>query len=195
MEIRKAQRSESYTIARLYQMAADGVADYVWRKIDPDNPDILEVGAQRYAREGVSFSYENCDMLVEDDTTLGMIMAFPMRVDPEYTETDEILRPYAILEEDNSLYISGVAVFPEYRNRRLGRRLMQFAEDKARELDLNKLSLIVFEDNPAKRLYEALGYREVMREAVVDHPLIVHSGYAVLMVKSLLSGNDALRCD
>lgn len=185
MDIRKAQRSESYTIASLYQMAADGVADYVWRRIDADNPDVLDVGAQRYAREGVSFSYENCDMLVEGDTTLGMIMAFPMHVDPDYVEDDEVLRPYAILEEDNSLYISGVAVFPQYRGKGLGTRLMQFAEDKARESGLSKLSLIVFEDNPAKRLYESLGYREVMRERVVDHPLIVHSGYAVLMVKSL----------
>lgn len=185
MEIRKAGPADCYDIARLYQMAADGVADYVWRKIDPDNPDILAVGEQRYAREGVSFSYQNCDLLVESDTVAGLLMAFPMQVDPEYVEQDAVLRPYAVLEEDNSLYISGVALLPQYRGRGYGTRLMQLAEDKARELGLDKISLIVFEDNPARGLYERLGYREVMREAIVDHPLIQHSGYAVLMVKPL----------
>lgn len=185
MEIRKARSADCYDIARLYRMAADGVADYVWRKIDPDNPDILAVGEQRYAREGVSFSYQNCDLLVEGNKVIGLLMAFPMHVDPDYEEDDAVLRPYAVLEEDNSLYISGVALLPEYRGNGCGTRLMQLAEDKARQLGLDKISLIVFEDNPAKQLYERLAYREVMRQAVVDHPLILHSGYAVLMVKSL----------
>lgn len=185
MQICKADISQCYDIARLYQMAADGVADYVWTKIDAENPDILAVGAQRYAREGVAFSYQNCDVLIIDEQVVGMIMAFPMRVDPDYEEDDEVLRPYAILEQDNSLYISGVAILPEFRGRGYGQQLMQLAEQRASEQALNTLSLIVFEDNPARQLYESLGYREVMREAVVEHPLIQHTGFAVLMVKQL----------
>lgn len=185
MDIRKARRSDCYDIARLYQMAADGVADYIWTRIDPDNPDILAVGEQRYAREGVTFSYENCQVISDGERVIGLIMAFPMHVDPDDEEEDEVLRPYALLEEDNSLYISGVALLPEYRGQGLGTQLMARAEDKARALGLAKLSLIVFEDNPAKALYETLGYREVQRQAVVPHPLIRHSGHALLMVKSL----------
>lgn len=185
MEIQKASREQSYEIARLYQMAADGVADYVWRSIDPDTPDLLEVGSRRYAREGVAFSYENCDVIMDGDKMIALIMAFPMQVDPDYREEDEVLQPYSRLEEDNSLYISGLAVLPEYRGRGLGERLMNFAEQKARQLGLQKISGIAFEDNPACRLYERMGYRERMREAVVEHPLIRHSGHALLLVKAL----------
>lgn len=185
MKLRAARPTDSYAIAVLYRLAADGVADYIWSKIDPDNPDLLAVGSQRYAREGVAFSYQNCDVLEHDDQVIGLLMAFPMRVDPDASEEDPVLRPYALLEEDRSLYISGVAILPKHRGRGLGTQLMRHAEQKARELGLAKLSLIVFEDNPARRLYETLGYRETHREAVVEHPLIHHGGYALLMVKAL----------
>ncbi len=63
---------------------------------------------------------------------------------------------------------------------------MALAEQHARERRLNKLSLIVFEQNDgAKRLYERLGYQVVAREPVVPHPLIHHTGNALLMVKVL----------
>jgi ribosomal protein S18 acetylase RimI-like enzyme len=47
-------------------------------------------------------------------------------------------------------------------------------------------SLIVFEQNGgAARLYRRLGYVETQRERVVPHPLIHHTGDALLMVKQL----------
>jgi ribosomal protein S18 acetylase RimI-like enzyme len=63
---------------------------------------------------------------------------------------------------------------------------MQLAETHAIAKGLQKLSLIVFEQNAgAKRLYDRLGYREVAREAIVPHPLIHYSGDAILMVKEI----------
>jgi ribosomal protein S18 acetylase RimI-like enzyme len=60
------------------------------------------------------------------------------------------------------------------------------AERDARERDLEKLSLIVFEQNSGpKALYERLGYVETGRAEVVPHPLIHRRGDALLMVKYL----------
>jgi len=80
-----------------------------------------------------------------------------------------------------------VAIFPEFRGRGLGRRLMLVAEEQARGRGYGKLSLIVYEGNEiARGLYERLGYREVMRAAIVPHPLIHFAeGDALLMVKRL----------
>ena len=51
---------------------------------------------------------------------------------------------------------------------------------------LNKLSLIVFEQNAgAKRLYERLGYREVARKAIYPHPLVHFTGDAILMARDI----------
>jgi ribosomal protein S18 acetylase RimI-like enzyme len=109
-----------------------------------------------------------------------------MHVDSSDFESDPVLMPYSRLEEDNSYYICGMAMFPEHRGRGIGTRLLALAEEHAREKGFGKTSLIVFEQNAgAKRLYDRAGYVEVSREAVYPHPLIHFTGDAILMVKSV----------
>lgn len=185
-KIRKAQINDCRKIAELYQISSDGVADYIWTKLARPGEDLLEVGRRRYERTGTPFSYENCRIVEIGGTTVGMLVAFPMDVDEEYVEQDPVLFPYSVLEEDRSYYICGMAVTPAYRNRGIGTSLLAEAEKSCRELGLEKLSLIVFEQNQsAKRLYERFGYVEKIRHPVTPHPLIHYTGYAVLMVKDL----------
>jgi len=98
-----------------------------------------------------------------------------------------VLLPYMKLEQPNSYYISGMALFAAFRGRGIGTLLLELAERKTFDLGLSQLSLIVFEQNAgARRLYERYGFRETAREPVVPHPLIRHTGDALLMVKRLL---------
>jgi len=183
-----ARKEDAGIIARLYQISADGVADYIWTTLAEPGEDPLDVGTRRYARTGTAFSYESCTLAKVGNEIAGMLVAFPMHVDPgAERDPDPILAPYATLEEDNSYYICGVALFPEFRGAGLGRRLMALAEAQARSRGYGKLSLIVFEGNEiARGLYERLGYREVARAAIVPHPLIHYAGGdALLMVKIL----------
>jgi ribosomal protein S18 acetylase RimI-like enzyme len=183
---RPATREDCGVIAQLYQISSDGVADYIWTKIATPGENILDVGRRRYERENTCFSYQNCTVADIAGQVLGMLVAFPMHVDPAETESDPVLAPYAILEEDNSYYICGVALFPEARGQGVGSKFMQLAEQQARENKLEKLSLIVFEQNTgAKRLYDRLGYSEAAREAIYPHPLIHYTGDAILMVKNI----------
>lgn len=185
---RPGRKADCATIAALYSISSDGVADYIWTKLREPGQEILDVGRQRYEREGTYFSYENCFLVEADGEIAGMIIAFPMHVDPAETEDDPVLAPYSRLEEDDSYYICGVALLPRYRGRGIGTRLMELAETHAAEKGLSKLSLIVFEQNArAKALYERLGYREVAREPICPHPLIHYTGDAILMVKDLAS--------
>jgi ribosomal protein S18 acetylase RimI-like enzyme len=109
-----------------------------------------------------------------------------MEVDEEYEETDPILVPYSVLEEDKSYYICGMAVEEEHRDKGIGTGLLEEAERTCRQLGLGKLSLIVFERNTgARRLYERYGYAETRRHVVVPHPLIHYTGDALLMVKKV----------
>lgn len=59
-----------------------------------------------------------------------------------------------------------VAVREGHRGRGLGARLMTELADAARAAGFSRLSLSVATDNPARRLYDRLGYREI---AVDEH--------------------------
>jgi ribosomal protein S18 acetylase RimI-like enzyme len=184
--IRPANKQDCADIARLYSISSDGVADYIWSTLAEPGQDLLEVGRLRYEREDTDFSYQNCTVVDLNGNIIGLLVAFPIFVDPNAESNDPVLVPYEKLEEDNSYYICSIALVPDHRGQGTGSRLLKLAEDTAIEKGFKKTSLIVFDQNEgARRLYERKGYREVMREPMVPHPLIRASGDAVLMVKSL----------
>jgi ribosomal protein S18 acetylase RimI-like enzyme len=185
--IRPARKEDCARIAALYSISSDGVADYIWTRIAEPGEDILDVGRRRYEREGTAFSYENCTVVESEGEVVGMLVAFPMQVDPSgEDESDPVLAPYSKLEEDNSYYICGMALFPEHRGHGIGSRLLALAEEHARKKGFDNLSLLVFEQNAgAKRLYDKRGYKEVERAPVYPHPLIHYTGDALLMVKEI----------
>lgn len=188
---RPARKAESRTIAELYQISSDGVADYIWTGMAGPGENLLDVGARRYAREETDFSYQNVTVATVGEKIIGMIAAYAMGpMEQPGTEfdfdVDPVLRPFQILEQPNSHYVSGVAVFPEHRGGGIGSQFMQRAFDEAHTRGLPQVSLIVFEQNVgAKRLYDRLGFREAMRETVVPHPLIHYAGDALLLVKDV----------
>jgi len=183
---RPARKQDCPTIASLYSISSDGIADYIWSRLAAPGEDILQVGQRRYEREDTAFSYQNCTIVEKSSKIIAMLVAFPMHVSQGNVESDPVLEPYSKLEEDNSYYICGMAVFPEYRGAGIGTRLLALAEEQATDLGYGKTSLIVFEQNTgARNLYERRGYREVARQAVYPHPLIHYSGDAILMVKAL----------
>jgi ribosomal protein S18 acetylase RimI-like enzyme len=188
---RPARKAESRAIAELYQISSDGVADYIWTGLAEPGENILDVGARRYARENTDFSYQNVAVATIGDKIVGMIAAYTMgppgQPGTEFDfDVDPVLRPFQVLEQPNSYYVSGVALFPEYRGSGIGGRFMQRAFDVARSRGLPHVSLIVFEQNVgAKRLYDRLGFREAMRESVIPHPLIHYTGDALLLVKEI----------
>lgn len=183
---RPARKEDCAAIAALYRVASAGLADYFWTNIVEAEEDILAAGRRRFERDDSVFSYRNCTVVENEGKTVGMLFAFPMHVHSSGEESDPVLFPYRKLREDNSYYICGMALSPEYRGHGIGARLLTLAEKHARDEGFEKLSLMVFEQNTgAKRLYDRTGYREVSREPVCPHPLIHYTGDAILMVKEI----------
>ena len=60
VEFRSAVRADAREIARLFQITSEGAADYIWSQLAQPGQDLLDVGAIRYARDDVDFSWQNC---------------------------------------------------------------------------------------------------------------------------------------
>ena len=184
---RPAVREDARRIAELYSVASDGISDYIWSKQAKPDDNLLDIGQQRYERRNTAFSYENCLVAAAAGKVVAVLLAYEMQDDDDYVETDPILKPFWVLEETDSFYIAGIAVEEAWRRKGIARTLMHMAEEKCREKELGKLSLIVLEGNTvALEFYRRLGYREEMRKPIVPHPLIHYTGDALLLVKHLV---------
>ena len=62
-------------------------------------------------------------------------------------------------DSPNALHIGDVQIEEHYRNRGAGWTTLALVESMARSRGLNELTLNVFRDNPAQRLYERFGFR------------------------------------
>lgn len=187
---RMARKAEADVVARLFLIASDGVAEYVWTQFADDYPGLspIEIGERRFAREGVAFSYENAIVAECDGAVIGAAVSYAMEEDPDAEPmSDPVLRPVAELEYYGSLYLAGLAMFEDWRGQGLGTELLHRAAARAREMGLPRLSLIVFERNEdAHRLYLREDFHETDRRPIVPHPLIHFAdGDAILMVKEL----------
>ncbi|ATJ81436.1 GNAT family N-acetyltransferase [Halomonas beimenensis] len=185
-DIRWARREDAIEIARLFLISSEGLAAYIWGGLADAGQSLEGIGARRYAREGVAFSFQNCLLATRGQEILGMIHAFPMSERaPGDVEADPVLRPYAELEDPGSLYVSSLAVYPPYRARGLGGALLDCAHTLALNRALPRLSLICFEGNAgARTFYAHRGFRVVDRRRIVPHPALHRrDGDALLMAR------------
>ena len=184
INFRQAVKEDSADIARLFLISSDGLAEYIWSKIAEPGETALEAGTRRYAREGVAFSYENCLIAEKEGATIGMAHSFEEVEDPDAEPTsDPVLKPFSELEDYGSLYLSGLAVVEQHRNAGIGMALMEAVNQRAKDLSLPRISLIVFERNEgALRLYHRLGYRELGRRPLVPHSSLRYQDGDVLLL-------------
>ena len=189
--IRAARKSDASALAVLVDIAGEGMPAHMWRTMKAPRQSVLEFGRSRAARDEGGFSWRNATVIEVDDEVAGGLIDY--RLDDPYDAGDleqlpAMIRPLVTLEArvPGSWYVNVLATFPEFRGQGLGTRLLERAENRAREAGARNVSLIVESENPgALRLYQRLGYQEQGRETLVKIPGEPHGGDWVLMVKRL----------
>lgn len=191
VEIRRATREDAAALARLIDLAGEGLPSWLWARSADDPARAWEVGERRAAREEGGFSYRNAHILEAGGRTAGMILAYQLP-DPydveDASKLPDVVRPLVELEAQapGSWYLNGVAVFDEFRGQGFGTKLLKLSEDLARESEAGEMSLIVAEENEgARRLYERLGFTIRARRPVVSSAGFEHEGDWLLMIKPL----------
>jgi len=192
--IRAATQDDAREIAKLIAISSDGVAEIEWHEeADKEHCDPLDIGERTYQNSQGDYSFNNTTMLEINGEVAGMLLAFGMpEAEPRNPENrpaaddENVFAPYIYLEEPNSWYICGVALYPQHRGHGLGTRLMALANDQAKEEEFTTLSLVAFERNEgAVSLYNKLGYTVVDHSPIVPHSLIHYEGNALLMIRSV----------
>lgn len=189
IEVRKAVPEDSAVLAKLMNIAGDGIPAVFWADMAEPGENVMAVGTRRVARTEGGFSYTNVHVIALSDAIAGMLLGYRLPDTPEVGQLEgypPIIRPLAELEAlvPGAWYVNAVAVVSRYRGQGIGTRLMQYAETLAGESKAESIALIVAENNvQARTLYEKLGYAVIAWRPIVPYPDCPYTGDYVLMKK------------
>ncbi len=163
IHLRAATPEDAPLMVDLVDMAGDGLPLATWSNHAPDEPRAFGIGHALRDRGG--FTWRNAIIAEWADRAVGMLMCWPLPLEPQSLEGLPLLvQPIQALENlaRGRLLINAVAVLPEYRRKGIGWMLLQTITDRA--------ALIVGDGNaPALKLYDRLGFVEVTREVAVGN--------------------------
>ena len=190
---RRAVHADASVLARLIDIAGEGIPAYLWAQSAARGESPLDLGARLAGRDHGIFSYRTAIVFEVDGAVAGMVMGY-RQPDP-YSDTNlahvpAVMRPVIELESlvPGSWFVKALALLPDYRGRGLGSELLGLARTLAMDGEARKLSLIVAADNEgACRLYQRSGYRAIAQRPVVDFPGAPHGGVWSLMVQDIAS--------
>ena len=189
--IRRAKVDDAPKLAELMNLAGEGIPAYLWQRMAEPDEDVMAFGARRVARTEGGFSYTNAYVAAIGNDIAGMLLGYKLPDPhdlPPMEDVPPVVRPLLELESlvPGSWYVNAVATDCAYRGQKIGRRLMELAEQLAGKSSAETVSLIVAEENaPAIGLYRKLGYQVIEQRKIVQYPECPHTGNWILMSKKI----------
>jgi ribosomal protein S18 acetylase RimI-like enzyme len=182
--LRPARPADAADLARLVDLAGEGLASAFWAGMAAPGETPLDVGTRRAGGEEGAFSWRNAVVAEVDGQVAGALVAYHVREAEPLEGVPAVVRPLQALENRavGTLYLNVVATYPAFRRRGVASRLLAEAERWGR--GARGLSLIVADRNHAAlRLYAAFGFVEAGREPMVKEGWACASEAWVLMLK------------
>jgi ribosomal protein S18 acetylase RimI-like enzyme len=188
MSFRPATKADAPALAELVNFAGEGLPLYLWTKLAKPSEDPWDVGRARAAREEGSFSYRNATVIEADGECAGCLIGYEISDNPKPVPADmpPLFVPFQELENlaPGTWYINVLAVQPKFRNRGLGVKLIELAEETARTARKRGCSLIVADKNHgAQRLYARQGYTQRASRKMVIGDWNTENEAGLLLVK------------
>lgn len=189
--LRKGRIEDADALAELINYAGEGLPLYFWGRMAEEGETAWDVGRKRAQREEGAFSYKNALVADVSGEAAACLIGYTISEEPEPIDTDSmppIVVPLVELENltPGSWYVNVLAAKPEYRGQGIGTRLMQVAEEKAREAGCRILSIIVSDANTgARNLYKRCGCVEQATRPMVKDGWENEGQNWVLLTKEL----------
>ncbi|MFC3227918.1 GNAT family N-acetyltransferase [Marinibaculum pumilum] len=192
--LRPARPADARALAKLIDIAGEGIPHHLWSGMAQPDESPLDVGAARARRDEGGFSWRHATVAESEGAVAGLMLGYPIEAPSAadraaVPDLPAVIRPVVELEHEvpGSFYVNALAVLPGRRDAGLGYRLMAAAEARAKAAGLERLSIQVFSQNAgAVRLYRRLGYVEADSRPVLDHPCQpYYDGRVLLLVKAV----------
>lgn len=189
--IRPASAEDAVDLAKLIDIAGEGIPHWLWSKSSDGERTPLDIGAERARRTSGGFSFTNAFVAEQNGKPAGMLLGYPILQSPDDDPNSlpTPIAPFVELEKHSvdTWYVNALAVFAEHRGLGIGSILMQQAEAEARKANMSKMSIQVYGQNHgAVRLYKRLGYQQVQAAPVRLHPCQpYYTGDVLLLMKIL----------
>jgi ribosomal protein S18 acetylase RimI-like enzyme len=139
--------------------------------IDHPNDKMMQSVTALCRRPGVLYSWQNSMLAEQDGKVVACLISYDgadyatMRKETFRLIAEEVGRDFRQMEsetEAGEYYVDSIAVLPDYRGQGIGTQLLRAGAEKARQLHIGKVSIVVSPDNPkAQQLYESLGFQYV----------------------------------
>lgn len=187
--LRNATPEDADTLAKLINYAGEGLPYYLWEKMAEAGETPWDVGRRRAQREEGSFTYKNATVADVDGEAAACLIGYVIGDEP--VPIDETMPPMFVpLQELENLalstwYVNVLAAQPHFRGQGIGTRLMDVAEQRAKDAGCAGLSIIVSDANTgARRLYERCGCVERATRPMVKEDWPSEGENWVLLTKS-----------
>ena len=189
--IRQATPHDAPALAKLIDIAGEGIPAWLWQRQCQKGQVPLDIGIARAKREEGGFSYTNALIADRNGAARGMVLSYAIDEAPE-DDPDELPAPIAPFVELEKLsvgtwFINALAVFADEHGRGIGSNLLVAAENLALSNWYTAMSIQVYAQNTgAVRLYKRMGYDVVAQTPVRLHPCQpYYTGNVLLLTKQL----------
>ena len=170
--IRPAGVDDAPVFRRVFELASEGLAPWVWQQAVTADKDAGAISLERMEAKLGAAAPGTALVAEMGGQPVGGVITYDIDAEPEEIEDDTPAVFVPLIELENRAprthYVNALAVFPRFQGQGIGRRLLRAVYRNA--LD-HGMSLIAEDANlSAIGLYETEGFTEVARRPVVEAP-------------------------
>ena len=190
IKICKATKEQASEIARLIMMAMTDECCLYFCGDGYGLEDFRKMMTMLVEREDSQYSYRNTLVAMDGDQVVGVSVSYDGGQLHELRQAfieaakDYLGKDHSGMEDETQageLYLDSLAVLPEYRRQGIARSLLLATKERANQLGVPYLGLLVDTDNPnGEALYSSVGFRHVGENRWGGH-LMKHMIFSILV--------------
>ena len=181
IEIKAAKKDQSVSIARLIMMAMTDDCCLHFCGVGYGLDDFYRMMTSLVEREDSQYSYKNTLVAMDDEKVVGVAVSYDGARLNELRQAfieaakEQIGKDHSGMDYETQageLYLDSLAILSEYRRQGIARKLLRATKEKADQMGLPCLGLLVDKGNPAgESLYASVGFRYVNDSNWGGHPM------------------------